>query len=237
MSISSVFDISQKSLAAYQEALDVTSNNISNASNTDYSRQQVVLTPSQPQQLGNFIFGTGVELGSIQRASDALTNSQIRTNNQKYSDNNQRSTILSQVQQLFSEPSSTGLSSLSTAFFNSWQQLSVTPNSTALRNNVIQAAQNLSSQIQNINDGLNSVKSDLTSEANGQVTQLNADIKQVQNLNAQIFQAQNSRQQPNDLLDQRDKVLNDLSNIANVNISFDSGNSAQVSIGGVFVAD
>ena len=237
MSISSVFDISQKSLAAYQEALDVTSNNIANASNTDYSRQQVVLTPSQPQQLGNFIFGTGVELGSIQRASDALTNSQIRTNNQKYSDNNQRSTILNQVQQLFSEPSSTGLSSLSTAFFNSWQQLSVTPNSTALRNNVIQAAQNLSSQIQNINDGLNSVKSDLTSEANGQVTQLNADIKQVQNLNAQIFQAQNSGQQPNDLLDQRDKVLNDLSNIANVNISFDSGNSAQVSIGGVFVAD
>ncbi|HUX60641.1 MAG TPA: flagellar hook-associated protein FlgK, partial [Ignavibacteriaceae bacterium] len=206
MSISSVFDISQKSLAAYQEALDVTSNNISNASNTDYSRQQVVLTPSQPQQIGNYIFGTGVQLGSIQRASDALTNSQIRTNNQKFSDNNQRSTILNQVQQLFSEPSSTGLASLSTAFFNSWQQLSVTPNSTALRNNVIQTAQNLSSQIQNINDGLNSIKSDLTSEAGGQVTQLNADIKQVQNLNAQIFQAQNAGQQPNDLLDQRDKV-------------------------------
>ncbi|MHB1687347.1 MAG: flagellar hook-associated protein FlgK [Ignavibacteriaceae bacterium] len=237
MSISSVFDISQKSLAAYQEALDVTANNISNASNPDYSRQQVILTPDKPQQIGNFIFGTGVKLGDIRRVSDTLTNSQIIANNQKYSDSNQRSTILNQVQQLFSEPSNIGLASLSTAFFNSWQQLSVTPNSTSLRNNVIQAAQNLSSKIQNINDGLNSVKSDLVSEANGQVTQLNSDIKQVQNLNSQIFQAQTAGQQPNDLMDQRDKVLNDLSNIANVNISYDSGNSAIISIGGVFVAD
>ncbi len=237
MSISSVFDISTKSLMSYQEALDVTSNNISNAANPDYSRQQVVLSEDPSQQVGNFIFGTGVKLGDIQRVTDNLTNSQIWTNNAKYSNNNQSSSVLNQIQQLFAEPSTSGLSSLSTAFFNAWQQLSVTPNSNALRNNVIQTAQSLSAQVQNINDGFNSVKSDLVSQSKNQVNQINTDLQQIQSLNVQIYQSQSSGQQPNDLLDQRDKAITDLSNLTNINVSYDSGNSAVISIGGIFAVD
>jgi flagellar hook-associated protein 1 FlgK len=62
-------------------------------------------------------------------------------------------------------------------------------------------------------------------------------LQQIQTLNAQIYNLQNAGQSPNDLLDTRDKVINDLSKMVNINVNYDSQNSANISIGGVFAAD
>ncbi len=237
MGISRVIDIAQSGLSAYQSALDVTANNIANASNTDYTRQRADLTAMPSTQDATFSWGNGVKLADIQRIRDTLTDQQIRSNNSKYSDNNQQNVFLNNIQNLFSEPSDLGLSNLTTAFFNSWQQLSVTPNSVSLRNNVIQAAQTLSTKIQNINDGIDQVKSNIVGQLKDNVNTLNSDIKQIQTLNQQIFSAQVSGQQANDLMDTRDKLLNDISNLANVNVTYDNSGSAVISIGGILVAD
>lgn len=237
MGISRVIDIAQSGLSVYQNALDVTANNIANSSNPDYSRQRADLTAQVATQDSTFTWGNGVKLADIQRIRDTLTDQQIRSNNSKYSDNNQQNVLLNNVQSLFSEPSDLGLSNLTTAFFNSWQQLSVTPNSVSLRNNVIQAAQSLSNKIQNINTGIDQAKSNIVGQAQDQVNTLNSDIKQIQTLNQQIFSAQVAGQQPNDLMDTRDKLINDISNIANVNVTYDNSGSAVISIGGVLVAD
>lgn len=237
MGISRVFDIAQSSLSTYQGALDVTANNIANSSNPDYSRQRVNLSTTRAQQLGNLSWGTGIQMDSIQRVRDTLIDQQLRTNNQQYSAMDQKSTILNQVENLFSEPSDIGLSSLSAAFFNSWQELSVTPNSVTLRNNVIQAAQNMATKISSINDGLNAIKSDIISETSDKINSINSDLKQIQSLNEQIFQSKSSGVTPNELMDSRDKVIDDLSSLVNINVTYDSSNSAIISIGGVFVAD
>ena len=237
MSLGRIFDIAQSSLASFQGALDVTANNIANASNPDYSKQVADLSTNTSQQIGNLSWGTGVKLDDIRRVRDSLIDQQLRTNNQLYSNMNQRSTILSQVENLFSEPSNIGLSSLTSAFFNAWQQLSVSPNSITLRNNVIQAAQSMSTKISNINNGLDTVKSNIMSETSDKINSINADLKQIQNLNQQIFQSNSSGVAPNDLMDKRDKVIDDLSNLVNINVTYDSSNSAIISIGGVFAAD
>jgi len=237
MSLSRTFDIAQSGLTVYQEALDVTSHNIANASNSDYSRQRAVLTTAPSTQNANLIWGNGTQMQEIQRVRDTLTDQMVRDNNQKYSDNNEHDIILGNIQSLFSEPSNNGLSNTITAFYNSWQQLSVTPNSTALRNNVIQAAQSLSNQVQNINSGMNSIKSDVLNNANSDVTTLNNDLQQIQSLNQQIFAAQNAGQQPNDLMDSRDKLIDEVSNLANINVTYDSGGSAVISVGGSFAVD
>ncbi len=237
MSISRTFDIAQSGLNVYQSALDVTAHNIANSSNPDYSRQRADLSTAVPTQDGIFTWGNGVKLEDIQRIRDSLTDEQIRSNNSKYSDSNQQNILLGNVQNLFSEPSDQGLSNLTTAFFNSWQQLSVTPNSVSLRNNVIQAAQSLSNKIQNINDGIDQVKTNIVGQVQDKVNTLNSDIKQIQTLNQQIFSAQVSGQQPNDLMDTRDKLIDEVSNLANVNVNYDSSGSAVLSVGGVFVAD
>ncbi len=237
MSLSSTFDIAQSGLNAYQEALDVTSNNIANASNPNYSRQRAVITEAPSTSSGSLTWGSGARLTDIQRVRDTLTDQQIRDNNQKYSDNNERNTILGNIQTLFSEPSNNGLSNSITAFYNAWQQLSVTPNSASLRNNVVQTAQSLSNQVQDINSGLNSIKSDVVNNVNSDLNTLNTDLKQIQTLNVQIYTAQNAKQQPNDLMDARDKLIDAVSNLANINVTYDSGGSAVISVGGILAVD
>ena len=133
MGVSRIFDISVRSLAAYQRAMDVTAHNVANSSNPDYSRQQITFATAIPEKLQGFIWGSGVKIDNVLRVRDQLTDQQIRSNNQDYSNNNTRSTIQSQVEVLFSEPSDLGISTLMDTFFNSWSQLSVTPNSSALR--------------------------------------------------------------------------------------------------------
>ncbi len=237
MSLSRTFEIAQSGLSTYQEALDVASHNIANASNPDYSRQRTVISAAPSTPSANFIWGNGAQIQDIQRVRDTLTDQQIRDNNQKYSDNNQRNIMLGNIQTFFSEPSDNSLSNTISAFYNSWQQLSVTPNSTSLRNNVIQAAQSLSNQVQNINSGFDSIKSTLVNNINSDLTTLNRDLKQIQTLNVQIYAAQNAGQQPNDMMDQRDKLIDEISNLANVNVTYDSGGAAVITVGGILAVD
>jgi flagellar hook-associated protein 1 FlgK len=94
MSISRVYDIARRSLAVYQKNLDVTSHNIANAGNTDYSRQRTVLTSDIPEFVNGFIFGSGVKIQDVQRARDTLLDKQIINYNQKYSSDEKQSSIL-----------------------------------------------------------------------------------------------------------------------------------------------
>lgn len=237
MGISRIFDISQRSLATYQQALDITSHNIANASNPDYSRQKAILTPEKSEYSGSLVFGTGVKLDLIQRERDSLIDSQIRSNNQKYSDNSKRSDILGQVEQLFGEPSDLGLSNTMTTFFNSWSEASVNPTSSSLRFNVLRSAENLSNKVKDIYDGLSDIKTSLMSDAKSIITSINDYLKEIQSLNKQIFEVTLKSQQPNDLLDQRDLVIDKLSKLININVTTDSSNSSIVSVGGMFAAD
>jgi flagellar hook-associated protein 1 len=237
MGLGRIFDIARSSMSAYQQALDVTSHNVANSSNENYSRERVDLSARAGQQQGGLIWGTGVQVDQISRARNQLTDTQIRNNNSKYSDNYQRSTILSQVESLFTEPSDLGISSLIDTFFNSWNELAVTPNSSTLRAGVVRAAQNLSSQVQSVYEGLDEIKSNLLSDAKSKTNDLNRLLKQVQDLNTQIASASVTGGENNDLLDQRDHVIDELSSLVNINVNYDSSNTAIISVGGVFAAD
>lgn len=237
MGLSRIFDISRRSMAVYQNALDATAHNISNSSNPDYSRQQVKLSTEKAEFSGGFLWGTGVKYDSVERVRNSLTDAQIRTNNQKNSESSRRNELLGQVEQLFSEPSDSGLSSLMNGFFNSWQELSVTPNSMPLRYNVLRAAEKISDKTQSIYENLDLIKTDIMNEMKTKVDTLNNYLEQVQSLNAQIFSFKTSGGNANDLMDQRDQVIDQLSKMANITVSTDSNNSVTVSVGGVFAVD
>jgi flagellar hook-associated protein 1 len=237
MSISRIFDISVRSLAAYQQAMDVTSHNVSNSSNPDYTRQQITFTTEIPQKLRGFIWGSGVKIDQVLRVRDQLTDSQIRTYNQDYYNSTQKSEIQGQAEILFSEPSDQGISALMDSFFTSWSQLAVTPNSSALRLEVVRSAQSLASKVDSVYSGLEEIKGSLLSDANTKVNTLNNLLQQVQSLNSQIFQSTATGASPNDLMDQRDTVIDQLSQLANINVTYDESNSAVISVGGVFAAD
>lgn len=237
MGISRVFDIASRSLGVYQRALDATSHNIANASNPDFTRTKVLLSTERPEPIAGGEWGTGVKIQDILRVRMSLLDSQTRLYNSKYADANKRSLVLSQVETFLSEPSDQGLSKLINSFFSSWDELASTPNSIPLRNNVTQSAQKLTTKIQSVYEGLNQTKNDLRLELSDKVSELNNNLKEIQSLNRQIFEARTSGQSVNDLLDKRDKTIDDLSKQANLSISFDDKGNANISIGGVFAVD
>lgn len=237
MGVSRVFDIARRSLSVYQKALDATSHNVVNASNKDYTRQQVVLGAEKSEMNGGFMWGTGVRLTEMLRVRDDLTDVQIRTTNQKYYSSNKQSQLIGQIEQVFAEPSDLGMSNLITRFFNSWQELSVTPNSITLRQNVIQTAQQLSSKNQSINQYLDQMRSDIKAEFGDNVKMLNSYLKEIQGLNSQIFEQSTKGVTANELLDRRDLLIDKVSTMTNINVAYDSANSATISIGGVYAVD
>lgn len=237
MSLSRIFDIAQRSLGTYQKALDVTSHNIANASNPNYSRQRVIFGTEIPEINAGMIWGTGVRLDNIERVRNQLTESQILNNRPKFSFNDKQSYLLGQLENVLSEPSELGLSNLINDFLNSWSELSVTPNSIPLRNNVIYSAEKLGAKVNTIRESFDITKVDIVSEFKSNVTTINGYLEQIQSLNTKVFEANSRGITPNDFLDERDKLINELSNFTNINVSYDNNNMANISIGGVFAVD
>jgi flagellar hook-associated protein 1 FlgK len=237
MALSRIFDIAQRSLGTYQRALDVTSHNIANASNPNYSRQRANFATEIPEINAGMIWGSGVRLENIGRVRNQLTESQILNNNPKFSFNDKSSYLLGQIENVFSEPSELGLSTLIDDFMNSWSQLSTSPNSIPLRNNVIYAAQKMGAKVDNLNESFDIIKSDIVAEFKSTITQINDYVDQIKNLNSKIFESSGSGISPNDFLDERDRLINELSKLTNINVTYDDKNIATISIGGVFAAD
>lgn len=236
MGINSVFSIAKSSLFAHQQALAVTSANLANANNPAYSRQVSTFGTLSPDNRGAFSFGTGVEVQDVLRIRNNVTDVQIRNNNQSYYDAEKRSTVLSQIESLFSEPDY-GLSNMMAEFFNSWDELALDPTSITLRSDVIQSAQLMSEKINSIYSGITETKPSIQAEANDIVQNINSIVKQLNTVNKQIYDATVVNSNANDLIDTRDSLLEELSKYVNINVSIDDNNVANVAIGGVFAVD
>jgi flagellar hook-associated protein 1 FlgK len=206
MALNSVFSIAKSSLFAHQQALAVTSSNLANVNNPAYSRQVALFGTVAPDHRGSFAFGTGVAVEDVIRIRNSVTDVQIRNNNQKYYDAEKRSTILSQIESLFSEPSEYGLSNLLTNFFNSWDELALDPTSLSLRTSVVQSSQMLSEKIGNIYDGVSNTISDTRKEALETAQSINTIIEQINTVNKQIYEASVVCNNANDLIDTSDKL-------------------------------
>lgn len=233
MGIGRLFDISVRSMSAYQQALDVTSNNISNASNPTYSRQKVLLT-SETAENGK---GVGVKVQDVLRIKNDLLGVQISKYQSTLSDADKRSTTLSQVETIISEPSTNGLSNYITDFFNSWDQLSTNPISVPMRLNVTQKAQGVGDRFKQILDGLSDVQTTLQNNATSTVDQINNDLKELYGYNAKIYESVVRGVNASELKDQRDELLSKLSEKVNLSYRINDTGAAVVNIGGVQAAD
>lgn len=233
MGIGGLFDISVRTMSAYQEAIGVSSNNVSNAGNTDYTRQRVVLA-SEANVNGQ---GTGVKVQDIQRVRQDILDSQIRKYQSSLSDADTRSNALQQIESIVGEPSNTGLSKYITDFFNSWSELSANPNSAQLRLSVIQKAQNLSQRFKQTIDGFSEIQYSVQQQASSMVDEINSYLKGIRDLNLQVYDSEARGVQANELKDQRDAMIDKLSKLVNVSVQKNQNGAVQVNIGGTYGAD
>src|SRR5262249_2365624 len=140
--MSDVLSTSVSGLLAFQRALDITSNNISNAATPGYSRQNVNFTPLPGQPTASGYIGSGVSVESVTRSYDELLAGQVRSSQSGYSSFNTYATQAAQIDNMLSD-SSTGLTASLQAFVNALQTVASSPSSTAQRQALLSQAQAL----------------------------------------------------------------------------------------------
>lgn len=237
MSVSKLMDIAKQGIQVHRTAVDLASHNIANVNNPNYSRQRIIFGTRGLEDFYSGVVGGGVKIQDLLRVRDSLLDKQIREYNSQYSNHNKRSETLGQIETLFTEPSDLGFGNLMNEFFNSFNELAVTPNSLPLRGQVVGKANQLIAKVNSINDGIQNIKANSLQEAKDKVIQMNSLVKQVQELNKQIFMTDVSGHNASDLMDERDAAVAELSKIVNVQIFIDDKGSYNLSVGGVFAAD
>ena len=208
--------IAAQALEVDQGAMNVTSNNIANASTPGYSREVVDLTEQTPVESGNLTVGTGVNLQNIQSVRNQVLSLLIAGQTTQQSGAQTQLSGLQQVESLFSDPTQ-GIGANLTAFFNSISQLSTNPTDPAQRQSVITAAENLVSSFNQAAQSLGTVQQSLNQSVSQSVNQINSLSQQIAKINAQVGQLQQLGKDPGTLLDQENQLINQLSQLTNVN--------------------
>lgn len=229
--MSSMLSTSVSGLMAFQNALDTTSHNISNSATPGYSRQTVQLAAAQPQYSGGGWVGTGVNTTTIARAYNDLVATQVRSSSSAKSQWDAYSSMADEVNNLFGD-SSTGLSSTLQSFFNAFQSVANSPSSSSERQVLLSQAQTLVNQMQAYGTRLDDLDKQVNSQLGSEATTISGLAQSIAQLNAQITAATGrGGNPPNDMLDQRDALIDELSTHVNLSTIKQTDGAVNVFIG------
>lgn len=236
-------DIATRALRTQQTLVDVTNQNIANANTPGYSRQSATVTASAAypipvfSQTGVGQLGTGVQVTAVTRARDTFVDSQMRTQLSSQGRWTARQTALTQLEATVNEPSSTGLSSMLTKYFQGWQNVANSPSDASARASLVQQGQSLTDTFNNLSKQFTQQQSDLDNQVGLTVSNINDYAQQIANINKQISLVETSGMKANDLRDQRDQLLDQLSGLAKVSYTESSEGSVSVYLGGRQLVD
>lgn len=216
-----ILNIGQTALAAAQMGISTTGHNIANAGTPGYNRQVVLQSANAPQLLGGSFVGQGVSISQIQRQYDAFISQQV---NATQTTKNQADAYYSQIQQinnLIADPTA-GVTPALQEFFTSIQNLSASPNGTAgaaARQAVLSSAQSLAGRFNSLQTRLDEIRENVNGQIGGAISQINTYATQVASLNETIAKSVSTTgSPPNDLLDQRDQLITEMSKYTKVTV-------------------
>jgi flagellar hook-associated protein 1 FlgK len=233
VSLTSSLYISTEALLADQGALAVVSNNISNVNTPGYTREVANLEETPPVNVGNLQYDTGVAIGSIQSVRDNVLQLRLNQETENQGQLNTLSNGLNQIQTLFNEPAGSGLQTLLSQFYGSFQQLSSDPTNSGLRQNVISAAQSLAAGFNQSASALVAQQQDADQGVVQTVQQINQLTWQIAQLNSQISSTSGEGLNTNTFQDQRGQLINQLSQLVDVqSITADGSNLTLTTSGG-----
>ena len=230
MSSSALMSIGQRAMFANYASMQTTGHNIANAQTPGYSRQTVQLATSGGQSTGAGFFGKGVDVVTVQRASDAFLTSQSQVASSMAAMDDARSTNLQQLETVF-PPGDNGMGAAVGTFMNSFVDLANSPSDSSARQVILSNAAEVADRFATAGGQLDRLQNGVTSDLRNSVAQVNQMAAQVASLNGDIAALRGSSSAPNDLLDQRDQLVKQMGNLIKVStITADDGTM------GVFIA-
>lgn len=225
-------------ITANQVALQTTAHNIANTNTDGYSRQRVHMTTKPPYVIaGTGTIGTGVNVTGVERVVDDFVRSQIREANSKYTYNTQKSDTLGQLEDILHEPSDDGVIKSLNTLTDSWQKLAENPELGTSKTLVVENANSFADSIHQMATQINQLHKDSISNLQKSVLDFNEKIDQLADINKKVFTLTSRGETPNDLLDQRDTLLKDISGLVNINTEFDEYGRTTLSVDGQTILD
>lgn len=224
---------STSGMRAQQNALQTTSHNLANSNTPGYSRQRVDMVSNMPQSLAGIgQIGTGVVIGGVIRITDEYVLTQFQNEEASLVRYHQKSEVLGQLEAMFNEPSSTGISHQMSEFFTSWNDLAANPESITSKTMVVRQAETFLDTVNHSLNKMETLSEDTLKQIDKNVLDFNSAASQLKGINDQIFNATVKGETPNDLLDKQDMLIGQMKNIAGVSVTKDKYGRAFVSLEG-----
>lgn len=206
-----LFSIGTSGLLAFQRALSTVSHNIANANTEGYSRQSADLVSRPPQANGDGFIGTGVEVSTVRRSYDAFVERSLRASTSATAEFEAFHALASQLDNVVAN-ADTGVNASLQRFFNAVQDVADTPASPSTRQVLLSEAEQLATQFNELAGWMENVRGQVNNELQNGVNQINEYSRAVAELNEAIVVEQGrTGQPPNDLLDQRDTLIKQMS--------------------------
>jgi flagellar hook-associated protein 1 FlgK len=232
-------EIGKRSILASQVALNTIGHNVSNANTPGYSRQRVELQTFPPlyfPQLNRAEMsgqiGQGVTVESINRIKDMLLEQRIVSQTSLEGYWNTRDDYLLMVDQVYNEPQDVSVRGLMDQFWAAWQELSVHPEQISAREAVLQRGAGLTEAINQRFRSLDQIRTMLDDDVGATVKQVNDLLGQIAELNEEIVRVEAMGDNPNDLLDRRDLLTEELGGLINITTDDRDPNEFSVYTGG-----
>lgn len=214
--MSNIFDVGSSALNSLQRAISTTGNNIANVNTDGYSRQLVEFSTRNPQYNGGFYLGSGVEVSSIHRAYDQFLTQDVRARTSSSGYYQLYASTASQVDDLMADPA-TSISSAMDDFFASMEAVANSPTTQPERQVMLSQAQTLAGRFNYVDARLSELAEDMNQRMAVFAVDINRHTSDIAQLNEQIRRIELSAGGPaNDLLDHRDRVIEELSKLMRI---------------------
>ncbi|MCL6589535.1 MAG: flagellar hook-associated protein FlgK [Firmicutes bacterium] len=233
-------EIGYRGLVSHQKALDITGHNVANASTPGYSRQRGEITATDPFTYPAFNkphtagqIGTGVEITAVLRIRDQLIDNQIQYETMMSGYWEARRDILDEAEMVLNEPADSNIRTSVDQFWQAFQNFSNDPSSIPARSELRQKTLAMCAAIRDDYARELSLRHEVNQRITDQVADINRIGVQLAELNDQIGKVTAMGDRPNDLMDKRDALIEELSKMVNINHFTDSLNRMTVTIKGV----
>jgi flagellar hook-associated protein 1 FlgK len=228
-----------RGILAQQRALDTTSHNIANANTVGYTRQEALFAASapytypavsRPPQAGQL--GTGVDVVAYRRIRDGFIDVQLRAQTMRKGQSDALDQGLKQVELALAEPGDNGINALLGRYWSAWHDVANNPENLATRQALVQSASALAEGVRSVRSQLDTIVAQAGQNVTLTIADVNAIGVEIASLTDEIVRANVVGDQPNDLLDKRDALLDRLSSLGNVSVTSGADGSIDVTIGG-----
>ncbi|MFA6655126.1 MAG: flagellar hook-associated protein FlgK [Bacillota bacterium] len=231
-------EIGKSALLASRRAMDTTGHNIANAATPGYSRQQVILEPIiQRVDVVSGTSGLGVRVVDVQRIRDPFIDGVLRGEQAKKAGFESQKEVLDHLQILFAEPSDSSMRNFVDAYWAAWHDLASEPQSQAARAQLMETGCSVADMFRHLGSQIDSLTGDVEAAVSSTVTKVNLLSERICSLNTEISRALARKEPVGDLMDRRDLLIDELTELTGATVSYLDEGTVKVSIGGIPIVD